>query len=101
MLSVTMLTAVALAPFLLEDKNLFRLGLAQNFAQHFGIGNLGYSNLDIVVAADKQHILEGNLFSHLAGKLLNFDDISFADAVLLPACSNHSIHHKFFPELSV
>src|SRR5215467_15783399 len=98
MLSVTMLTAVALAPLLFKNEDLFRPGLAQNFAQHFGIGNLRYSNLDIVVAANKQHILEGNLFSHLAGELLNLDDISFADAVLLTACSNHSIHHKFFPE---
>ena len=101
MLPVTALAAVTLAPFLFEDEDLLCLGLAQNFAQHFGIGNLWYSNLNVVVATDKQNVLERHLLPYLAGEFLDLDDIALADAVLLPARSNHSILHKFFPRLNV
>src|SRR5580765_4750840 len=55
-LSVTALAAVAFAPLLFKDQNLFCPDLTNDFAGHLGVGDQGRADLYVIIAADKQHI---------------------------------------------
>lgn len=95
MLAVTVLAAIALAPFLLENQNLFGSALSNDFACYFAVGHKRRTDVDLTIAADEQDIRQCNGCAHLAGKFFDFDELSLRDAVLLSACSNYCIFHGF------
>jgi hypothetical protein len=96
MLAVPSLPAVAFAPFLFENEDLFRLRLADDLAGNFGVGNDGRADLYFAVIADEQNVPESNSVAHFTGKLFNFDDVAFGDTVLLATRSNYGILHNYF-----
>jgi hypothetical protein len=95
MLPMTSLAAVTLTPFLLENQDLLRFGLADNLAGHRGVLQERRADSGVAIAANKQHITESYRFTDLAGKLLNFYQIPFRHPVLLPASFDYCIFHGF------
>jgi hypothetical protein len=99
-LAVTLLAAITLSSFLLEDQYLLCSSLTDNLARNLRIGYQRRANLDLAVATDEQHIGQRHRVAHRTRELLDFDKVPFGHAVLLPAGSDDGILHNYFPEVN-
>src|SRR3954468_3345445 len=88
------LTTIALTSFLFENQDLFGFGLTNDFSSDCGIFHKRSANLDLTIATNKQNIAERYLRADFPPKLLDFNEISFGNAVLFSTGPNYSVFHE-------
>jgi hypothetical protein len=91
-LTVTLPLGVALAPFHLEDDDLFGPALAQDFSQDFDIGKQGLSRQDILSVGIEKNIFELDRIASLAGDFFHPNGIALRDFILFSTGPDYRVH---------
>ena len=84
---------VALAALELEGDDLLVLELGDDFSRDASSGDMGCSKGDLVAVDDEQNIAEGSFCAGFDSELLDIEDVSFGDAVLLAAGLDDCVGH--------
>jgi hypothetical protein len=91
-LPVTLLAAIALAPFVFEYHYFSTPPVCRDPCGHFGLGQGGSFSLNILTVAQKQDIVEGYSIAHLGVQFLNAQHIAGTYLVLLASGFHHCVH---------
>jgi hypothetical protein len=95
MLAMSLPAPVVLAALLLEDENLSRSALGDDFTADREAGDRRLSDPDVSLAGREQHVGELDGASDLAGKLLDANEVPRSDAVLLASGADHCVVHRW------
>ena len=78
-------TALVGLILVLEDNNLFCFAVAFHSSRHADTGNIGSAYGHLVVAADKEHLVEGHGRTRFKTELFNLDRVARCHSILLAA----------------
>ncbi|MNJ66456.1 hypothetical protein D3C77_625370 [compost metagenome] len=83
---------VVLAAAELDDGHLVMTALADDFSSHLGAFYDRSADLDVVAVADQQHAVEADGFASGDFQLLDLQEFTFGDLVLLATGNDYSVH---------
>ena len=86
------LFAVSLAPFFLEDDDLFGPVLSKDLPYDFHVGEHGLAGQDVFPFGIEKDVLHLHRVSLLAGDLFDLNGIPGRNFELFPACTNNRVH---------
>jgi hypothetical protein len=91
-LTMSLLLGISLAPFHLEDNDLFAPRLGQDFSHDPDIGKQGLPRQDPFPVGIEKHIFELNRFARLAGDFLHPYGVALRNFILFSAGTDYRVH---------
>ena len=91
---MTLTTTVVRLRLVLEDENLLVLALRLNLARHLRALDERTADLDGIAVNNRQNLIERHALALFGAELLDADDITLGNAVLLASGLDNSVHEN-------